>query len=87
MSIPWRAAEAMHWQMGEQEMERRVNNLITTSPEYADDGEDGAGVVVDARDEDDRESGGDTEPISDMDGIAADICSRNAEEVKIDNQA
>src|SRR5271154_637393 len=24
MSIPWRAAEAMHWQMGEQEMARRA---------------------------------------------------------------
>ena len=24
MSIPWRAAEAMHWQLGEQEMARRA---------------------------------------------------------------
>ena len=24
MAIPWRAAEAMHWQLGEQEMARRA---------------------------------------------------------------
>src|SRR5947209_6629194 len=40
MSIPWRAAEAMHWQLGEQEMARRAgvtpfslsNTSNTSSP-------------------------------------------------------
>lgn len=41
MTLPWRAAEAMHWQMGEHEMARRAgvtafsltsNNLINGPP-------------------------------------------------------
>ncbi|KAJ5704308.1 hypothetical protein N7493_011446 [Penicillium malachiteum] len=28
MAIPWRAAEAMHWQLGQQEMARRANTSL-----------------------------------------------------------
>ncbi|KAJ5216773.1 hypothetical protein N7468_009781 [Penicillium chermesinum] len=34
MAIPWRAAEAMHWQLGEQEMARRAGVPCDRSPNH-----------------------------------------------------
>lgn len=42
MAVPWRAAEAMHWQLGEQEMARRAGvvpfSLTATTPDSSSQG-------------------------------------------------
>src|SRR6266498_5961264 len=53
MSIPWRAAEAMHWQLGEQEMARRAGvvpfSLTSTALENPPKGRRGSNAIPRSR--------------------------------------
>jgi hypothetical protein len=53
MAIPWRAAEAMHWQLGEQEMARRAGvvpfSLTSAALENAPKGRRGSNPIPRSR--------------------------------------